>query len=292
MLAELVRTTTPDGMQLHGALHPRPSGRSPQLSLDAVICLSGVASNFYGSSLIAEISRTLHELDLAVLRVNTRGHDTISMARTADGAARVGAAYEIVDHCRHDLAGWLDFLAEHGYRRVALLGHSLGAIKILYSQAYAPHPVVKCLIALSPPRLSYAAFQNSEQRDDFRASLEESQRQLAAGTPENLIQARFPFPTLISAGSYIDKYGPEERYDILRFAGRVRTPMLFAYGELELERGGVAFAGLPAAIRQQLAKEQCEIVTVSGADHLYTGVTAGLVVQIQNWLRGQFPVSE
>lgn len=285
MFAELVRTAASDDLQLDGALHEPATGVASGLKWDAVMCLSGVASNFYGSSLIAEISRALLELRLAVLRVNTRGHDTVSMARSSSGAIRVGAAYEIVDHCRYDVAGWLDFLAGRGYRNIVLLGHSLGAIKILYSQAYEPHPACRCLIGLSPPRLSCAAFQAGEKRDDFAASLQEAQRLLATGNKEQLIQARFPFPTLISAGSYVDKYGPEERYDILKFVPRLRVPILLVYGQQELETGGVAFAGLPDAIRKEQGPgQQLHLATVAGADHMYAGVTKDLIRLVTTWL--------
>src|SRR5260370_35870942 len=87
-----------------------------------------------------------------VLRVNTRGHDGISTAVTPQGGRRLGAAYEAVDDCRHDLAAWVDWLRPRAARpraaRVGLVGHSLRAVKCLYAPASPPAPAVA---ALGPP---------------------------------------------------------------------------------------------------------------------------------------------
>ena len=71
MHLELVQTTTPDGLRLWGALGQAPGQAASRL----VICLHGVASNFYASSLMQSLGESLNQEGLDVLRVNTRGHD-------------------------------------------------------------------------------------------------------------------------------------------------------------------------------------------------------------------------
>ena len=63
-----------------------------------------------------------------------------------------------------------------------------------------------------------------------------------------LLEVTFPFPLLIAASSYVDKYGREERYNIVGIADKVSCPCLFTYGQLEIEHGGIAFAGVPEAL--------------------------------------------
>src|SRR5205814_603670 len=103
----------------------------------------------------------------AVLRVNTRGHDGISTALGARGGVRLGAAFETVDDCRHDLAAWLDWARANVGPRVGLLGHSLGAVKCLYAAAQEPRLAPQRIIAVSPPRLSYSWFCASPQAAEF-----------------------------------------------------------------------------------------------------------------------------
>src|SRR5579859_3868724 len=127
MLVDLVQTTTRDGVRLDGAYLRPPSGNTPVLPVDAFCFLHGTGGNFYTSTLFDELGERLRALGCGVLRVNTRGHDLVSTASTAQGGRRQGAAFEVVDHCRHDIAAWIDWLRQRVGPRVALLGHSMGA---------------------------------------------------------------------------------------------------------------------------------------------------------------------
>ena len=139
----------PDGFRLHGALYePAPGLPSEAFNLDAVLCLHGTGSNFYGSSLWGGLIPHLLQWNVAVLAVNTRGHDGVSTAHGNLSRRFQGSAFELVDECRFDVAGWVAWLARQGYVRIALLGHSLGALKALYSQALEPQPGVRCVLAL------------------------------------------------------------------------------------------------------------------------------------------------
>src|SRR5437762_12494422 len=107
MHVELVRTVTRDGLRLDGAL---TLTRSVSEGFSAAILLHGVASNFYTSSTFEPIIAKLKDLGLAVLSVNTRGHDTVYSASVGNIRRRFGAAYEAVDDCRYDVAAWPEFL--------------------------------------------------------------------------------------------------------------------------------------------------------------------------------------
>jgi dienelactone hydrolase len=235
------------------------------------------------------LAARLLELGIAVLRVNTRGYGAINMISTDGGATRGGAAFEVVDHCRYDIDAWCDFLVERGMSRIGLVGHSLGAIKAVYSAALAPHRNLASVVAASPPRLSYSAFQHSPRSHDFFDSLATAERHVKEGRPEQLINAKFPFPLLISAASYADKYG-DERYNILQFVAQVACSSLYIYGSIELDQGGVAFAGLPEAIRRAISqadekkRPKFEVTTIAGADHFYTGKYGELTDVVANWL--------
>lgn len=270
MIAELVKTTTSDGLRLDGALHTAEATETAAL-VDAVLCLSGVASNFYSSTLMEDALPTLQDLGVTVLWANTRGHDGLFTAATSQGMKRFGAAMEMVDHCRLDVSAWCDFLVRRDHKRICLLGHSLGAIKSLYSQAFQPHDAVSRVIAASPPRLSYGCFRNGERSTVFTETVRTAERHVAEGNPNTLIEVPFPFPLVISAAGYLDKYGSQERYNIQTFAARVKIPVHFVYGEVELSDGGVAFAGVPEALAAIPDEgQQFSFTTVPGADHMYT----------------------
>jgi pimeloyl-ACP methyl ester carboxylesterase len=298
MHVELVRTVTRDGLRLDGALslpsphvgeEPGVRGQSPEPRTlnsepSAAILLHGVAGNFYTSSTFDAVIPALMQHGLAVLSINTRGHDSVFGASLGNIRRRFGAAYEVVDDCRQDIAAWIAFLASRGHERVVLIGHSLGAIKALYAQAHERWPQVAAVIAASPPRLSYAAFMIAAESSSFFESFSTAEGLVQEGRGDELFSSKFPFPLLITASAYIDKYGPAERYNILRFAGDLTCPALFTYGSKELEHGGIAFAGLPDALMSLPGAEQRQVVAIDGADHLYTGLGERLAAEITAWL--------
>ncbi len=279
MQVDLVQTQTADGVRLDGALHESDSsGR--QIRLDAVVCFSGVGSNFYGSRLIDRIAQRLNEVGIAALSVNTRGHDGISTAVTKLGTKKQGAAYEMVDDCRYDVSAWVNFLVSRGHERIGLLGHSLGAIKVLYSQAYDPHQSVQSIVAISPPRLSCSQFKDSTSSSSFLSSLSRAQELIEKEQANELFSATFPFPLVISAATYLDKYGPEERYNILRFVHRIRVPLSLIYGGRELADGNPAFTDLIGELEALDWQRPPTVRTVQGADHFYSARVAQLLEQI------------
>jgi pimeloyl-ACP methyl ester carboxylesterase len=290
MHVELVRTVTRDGLRLDGALHlPLPLGEGPEPdalkpSLAALL-LHGVAGNFYTSSTFDAVIPALQRLGLTTLSVNTRGHDSVFGASLGNVRRRFGAAYEIVDDCRHDIAAWIEFLASRGHERIVVMGHSLGAIKAVYAQAHQKWREVAAVIAASPPRLSYSAFMNAPESSVFFESFRTADELAKSGRGEELFTSKFPFPLLITANAYIDKYGPAERYNILKFAADLPCPALFTYGSKELDQGGIAFAGLPEALNRLSHSDRRQLSIVDGADHFYTGVGSRLAEAATSWLR-------
>jgi pimeloyl-ACP methyl ester carboxylesterase len=222
-----------------------------------------------------------------VLRVNNRGHDTAFL--TPHGT--LGSALEIVDECRHDWKAWLDFAERGGYRRVALWGHSLGAVKTIYYLANVPERRVVCAVASSPPRFSYSMYLDSEAGADFKDDLARATQLIERGDGNTIVEVSVPpqvVPSLgkfwFSARSYIDKYGPEDRYDYFRYLLPVQVPLLLTLGSLEASL--LQFE--PLAVRGSSLHDELphvEFATVDGADHSYSNHTAELSETIRRWLK-------
>lgn len=286
MIVDLVQLQAADGVRLAGALQVPPEGTSPQLGIDAVLCLHGTGGNFYSSPLFAALAPRLLRCGVAVLTANTRGHDLVSSG--GGGRPLQGAAYEIVQECRLDLAAWIGWLAEQGYARIALMGHSLGAVKAIYSLSHDDDgalAAVVCLLAISPPRLAYSQFCAGPKSAEFQAELAEAEAQVREGRGETLMSVRFPLPYLVTAAGYVDKYGPAERYNLLKFAARVPCPALYTFGSLEVQQNA-AFQGLPEQLETQAAQgAELKVAVITGGDHFYSGVYAELADRLEFWLR-------
>ena len=275
MKMELWQVTTEDGLTLDGCW------QTPETPRAAVILLHGTGSNFYSSAVGNALAPVLLERSLAVLRINTRGHDLVA----TQGGKRRGAAYEVVDDCRHDLKAWCDRAARE-VPRVFLVGHSLGAVKAVYSQVHAPHPGVVGVVAISPPRLAYSWFH--EHAPEFRDTFAEAQQRIALGRGNELMDVTFPLPFLTTAAGYVEKYGPDERYHLLNLLPQLKLPTMVVLGTKEME-GNIAFRGLDEAVRAVHPAVTVEVV--AGADHIYNGCRRQLGDLVLGWLAAQNPVN-
>lgn len=279
MLVDLVQVQTRDGVRLDGMFQTPETGTS-SLRADAFCFVHGTGGNFYGSTLFDEIASRLLAHGAAVLRVNTRGHDGISTAVMRRGGRRQGAAYEVVDECRHDLAAWMDWLRGR-YQRVGVIGHSSGAVKCLYTVAHEPNPAPACVIALSPPRLSYSWFCSSPEGPEFLATYRKAEELVQAGQPAALMDVKLPLPFVITAAGFVEKYGPDERYNYLHFVKSVRCPTLVTFGSIEVEKN-MAFRGAPDELNA-LARPGLTTTVVADADHFYSGVREKLLDVLEKW---------
>ena len=300
MIVDLVSVDTSDGVRLNGALRTPEAGKTASLGVDIVIFHHGVAGNFYNPSFLDTIGDNLLAQGCAVLRVNNRGHD-ITYNPTRRGPANyaqtlaqrrddgpLGAAYEVVDESRMDLRAWVGFAEAAGYKRIALWGHSLGAVKVIYYLANEADERIRCAIASSPPRQRYSAYMATSKADEIKANMDRANKAIESGEPGAMMRVTVPNPNVFTARTYVDKYGPAERYDAAKHLPKVKLPMLLTLGSLE---GDTADSGDALSMYgwakelTPLAESQANLQfnLVDGADHFYSGKVPELWAVAGRW---------
>ena len=285
VFGELVTTNTGDRVRLDGFLVPAAEGSQNDCEIDAAVISHGLSGNFYGSRLLKHLAKVYSQAGIPSVIINTRGHDYVNLTVQAGRSSTLGAAFEIVDDCKHDLFGWSQFLVDRGYRRVLLSGHSLGAIKSLYAQAHQPHPNVVAVAGLSATRLSYDSLLASPGGEQFRHWLQIAQQQVAAGQGDALIKVDFPFPTWMSANAYLAKYDSGDKYNWLSFADRIQVPTWLGFGQMELDENP-AFVGLQPELDRIVGEyDHFKIDTIPGADHFYSARSQQATGKLMEWLR-------
>ncbi|MCR4398598.1 MAG: alpha/beta hydrolase, partial [Firmicutes bacterium] len=144
--AGLARTSTADGLYLHGYFAPAPGARL------AVLHIHGFEGNFYENHFVHVLARRIPAAGLSFLSGNTRGSGRDTDFRTTDGAVRrVGARYELFEESHLDISGWIGFLREQGYPDIILQGHSLGTSKVLrYMFEGQYRSAVRRIVLLAP----------------------------------------------------------------------------------------------------------------------------------------------
>jgi pimeloyl-ACP methyl ester carboxylesterase len=194
----------------------------------------------------------------------------------------LGSAYERIEDCALDYAPAIDWLNDRGYRRIALLGHSLGATKALYYAAHDPDPRIKAVIALSGPRWSAKSYLASESAEKFTENLTRAQETVAAGRPDELLEITFPIgPTMFGAANYITKYSGET-YSIAEWADRITIPSFRIDGEYETL---ITIRGLgDELVKYAVNSPHRGAEIIPGADHFYNGVMDLATAPVIRWL--------
>ena len=286
---ELVRVITADGLHLDGAFQLPSQDVVDPLSIDAFLLVHGTGGNFYSHGVLESFAHQAAAAGAATLRINTRGHDGISSISGTDRSIRGGATYEVISECTRDLVAGMEFLHQRGYGRIALAGHSMGGVKSSYTLAHQAHPAVRCLIVISSPRFCHARFMANPNADRFRADWAAAQQWVAAGDPEHLMQVAQPLPFLATAAGFLEKYGPEDPYDLLRFLPLVPCPTLVIIGSRS-PASSIAFEGLPEAV-QDLSRKypHLQLELVEGANTNYTGQYEVPFQRAEAWIRKCLP---
>jgi len=268
---EICTFKTADNERLHGALFT-PLERPSDLAL---LFVHGVAMNFYLPPLFT-FGQDLAARGFHSFVINTRGHDWISRAGNLTKFG--GSAYENLEDCLADLDGALDYLKQRGYRRMILIGHSLGAIKSIIYQGTRQRSDVAGIVSCSAPRQFFS--ERVARQSGFRELIEKAEAMIADGKAEELIPVGVgSTPGIFTARSHVNKYGRDDNNDCRPYAKRLGCPLLAIVGSAEprffweYAQEIVAGAGSNGTCR-----------LVDGASHFYNRHTAEIVEIIHLWL--------
>lgn len=280
MLGELISTETDDGVRLDGFLMKGQTS-------DCWLVTHGVNGNFYGSSLLKEFAATVHASGSSVILVNSRGHDIVSF-NAGSVPMRLGSQFEMIYQSLLDLSAWQRYCESQSMTLCGLGAHSLGALKAAYWLSDSPRLSVKRFIALSPPRLSTSILQEDpKRRDVFNRDLELSRELCESGKSDQVIRVRYPLPNWLSAATFLDKYGSDDRYDYFGWLERISQHTLWLFGESEVRNGSTNFRDADLNLSQRFAERslyQHAVEVIPGADHSYRGVRDSLWQSVSEWL--------
>jgi len=133
-----------------------------------------------------------------------------------------------VDETPRDIRGAIDALRRRGHDRFILAGHSLGSVKVVYTQATSPIEGVVGIVPWAGPRFAQSAL--ARHGEAFAAAMRAAEAKVAAADPEGLIETNDPVPGPFAAGTYVEKYGPHGRYDWPLLIEKVTVPWCIILG--------------------------------------------------------------
>lgn len=282
MLADLVEVMTPEGIPLSGAYFA-PKDESRPTSVDAILFFHGDGGNFYGS-LYLGLGQRMAEQGIAFLTANRRGHDHVSNG--VRGGPLAGYAFESVDDSRADFSAWLNLLRQRGHRRIAIGGHSGGAVRAAYAQSSERFDNVIAVIPVSPGEYDHQGI-IALHGADFLAPFRESELNVTEGNPDVLLRPGVPWGSVWSARAYVDCFNPDNRYSVTRHAANTGYPTLFIFGSEECAVGGPQELPVCGAARRSLEAAgypHVQVREIDGANHGYAGREEDLFETMLSWL--------
>ncbi len=271
----LITATTEDGLELDGVLIQPGEQRQPVL-----VWVHGFGANFYLAPYLG-LARALAARGVASAVVNTRGHDLATLLQPQGGPPYWGgAAWEKLEDSPYDLDAWVAAMVAAGEAGVALVGHSLGAVKATYYLAERNDTRVLGLALLSP------ALRSAWDTRAYPAALAEADRLVSSGYPEALFDG--PWGP-VSAQTYLslDRVGFDQfgRATDAPGLARVRCPILGVIGSQDVQV--CTAADLAVLHRHANAAARMETHVVDGADHFFTDRVSQESEQNRGRLRGE-----
>ncbi|HJU18249.1 MAG TPA: alpha/beta fold hydrolase [Stellaceae bacterium] len=273
MRTELVSIPT-DTLPLDGAFYEPDGGATA----GAVLLFHGNTMNFYVGA-PRFLPPALTALGFACLAFNRRGHDILSIrdSRAAEGAAFQTTAEGIADNCYA-----ADWMAERGFSRPVVIGHSNGGM--LAVQYVADHPATPALVLLSAhtggrgqvAEASRAGLMAGDRFDEIAAR---ARIMVAAGSGRALLLMP-GWWYVASAESFLDRMVSMPA--ILDLAPRITCPVLFVRGDQESPDH------YPAEKFQARAGGRCDVAVVPNCDHFYVGREDRITEIVASWLAQRF----
>lgn len=116
-----------------------------------VICIHGMCETIIDNYFATVWGKLLAKNDIGFIYEHNRGHSIENDIVMKDGSfKRCGCVYEIFEDCIYDIDLAIQTSKEKGYKRIILLGHSLGCNKVIYYY-YKKHPNILGMILASAP---------------------------------------------------------------------------------------------------------------------------------------------
>src|SRR5438046_2684191 len=187
---ELASVPSADDIVDGGAIFTPPKDSAKPI---AVIWIHGWGVNFYQPTYV-NIGRALAERGYTCITANTRMHDLGNVAGYRGGKRiRAGCYWGVASEEVRDLAAWIDFAGERGFKKVLLIGHSAGWAAVRSYQAERQDSrVVGVVLASGAVR--------AETRPTDPAQLAEATRLMASGEGDALVRdPKRSFPSYLSA---------------------------------------------------------------------------------------------
>ncbi len=209
---------TTDGLRLPG-FHYKPLQEAPV----CVVFVPGMAGNILENYFADVLGETLSTSGIGFLYAHNRSHSLLNDTRTRElnpngsqKTLRIGTTFERFTESVHDIQAWTQEALNLGYQSIILMGHSLGAPKVIYFYHRHKFKQINALILASPADMVGLAKTTESKYDKLLA---EAKINVAKNEPRKILPELMWDWIHLSSQTFIDLFeegGPADVLPVLR----------------------------------------------------------------------------
>ena len=177
-----------------------------------VLCVHGMCGTIVDNYFATVWGKLLAEKNIGFIYEHNRGHSIENdIVMKDESFKRYGCMYEIFEECIYDIDLAINTAKRKGYKRIVLLGHSLGCNKVIYYY-FKKHPDILGIILASAPDMigSHTAIQT-----DYEELLEEAKENIENGESSKLLHKIVEDYMYMSSGTYYNWFCKNSNLDNL-----------------------------------------------------------------------------
>lgn len=280
---------TEDGLRFQGVHYGTESKNT------CVLLIHGMSGNFIENYFAHVLGEMLSSNGIGMIYGHNRGYNHINDIVTKDGKTiRIGATYERFSECVYDIDAWLNEVKKLGYKKVVLLGHSLGCNKTIHFLSKKKVQDIIGVILASPPDM-VGLFEKPEYQPNHKELLEEAKRNIQEDNPRKLVSGMIWDWYNLSSQTYIDlseTNGAVDNLPVLRNPSEfpelasINVPILGLMGEkddiaIRTLEGDLDLIALKAKGTPSFTKR-----FIKGASHTYDNQEQQFSNVVLEWIKG------
>lgn len=190
-----------------------------------VLLVHGMSGNFTENYFGSILGETLTTRRIGFIYAHNRGYNHINDIATKeikeDGGyktIRIGAVYERFLESVNDINAWLNECQKLGYKRIILMGHSLGCNKVIhFYHNRKPKGVIGIILASPPDMVGLAKL--PKYQTNYNELIKEAEKNVAERKPRRFLSSLLWEWYQLSSQTFLDLFqekGPADNLPVLR----------------------------------------------------------------------------
>lgn len=277
---ELIYDYTKDNLKLMG-VHWDSFTRDT-----CVVCIHGQGGNIIENYFANVWGDKLLKNNIGFIYGHNRGHSHINDIISKDNnLKRVGSTFEIFEESLYDVELWVNKAKKLGYKKIILLGHSLGCNKAIY-YLYKKGNVVDGLVLASPPDMVGITIL---EEPNYNNLVKEAKTNVENDEPKKLLKELLGEYSYVSSESFLNFYIEGNNIDnlpiernpkVFEQLKNIDMPVLIFAGEKEYK----TYLKIELLKNKFKNKNKVDIKFIKDSGHTYNGVEEEVINLIIKWI--------